>query len=159
MIEIGAVVEADVSRVEAYGIFLTHKSDSIFVPMNNVTWHADLAAPSDFQPGAKVKVLVERLNYKNNVYAGSIKHLSPEGNPYRDLSRQPPERIFSGRVKMVHHDGIVVDLGNGCVGDLPKCDQTTTLSEGSEVEVQITSLELDEQRVGLKLVHSKTASP
>ena len=159
MIEIGTVVEAEVSRVEPYGIFLTHKADAIFVPLGEVAWPSDAISLSDFQTGQTIKVLVERLNYKTKTYAGSIRHLHPERNPYRQFSRELPERIYTGTVKMAHHDGVVVDLGNGCEGELPLTDQTRLLPVGSQVNVQITSLEVNDQRMALQLAPVAPESP
>jgi ribosomal protein S1 len=135
-------------------LFLSHKADTIFIPMGNVAWQSTAATIAAFQPGQKLRVLVERLNYKTKIYAGSMKNLDPESNPYRELSRNDPERVYTGNVKMVHHDGVVIDLGNGCVGDLPLTDETKTLETGSQVDVQIAALEVDAQKLDLKLAPS-----
>jgi ribosomal protein S1 len=151
VIEIGAVVDAVVSRVEPFGVYLTQDKDTIFVPLSNLAWLPHPLTIAALQPGQTVMVLVERLNYKTKVYAGSVKRLHPEENPYRAFSRQPPDQVFGGKVKMIHHDGVVVDVGKGCVGELPLTEQTKALAEGSQVQVQITALELNEQRMTLKL--------
>ena len=66
-------------------------------------------------------------------------------------------RVYTGKVKMIHHDGVVVDLGNGCSGDLPLTDETKTLQTGMEVGVQIAALEVDTQKLDLKLAPSPLA--
>lgn len=43
-------------------------------------------------------------------------------------------------------------LENNCVGELPLTDQTKVLAVGTQVDVQIASLEVDDQRMTLKLV-------
>jgi hypothetical protein len=45
-------------------------------------------------------VAVLRLNYEKNTYAGSVKHLHPEENPYRELSRMPIGTVFDGTVDL-----------------------------------------------------------
>jgi hypothetical protein len=46
---------------------------------------------------------------------------------------------------------VTVALENNCVGELPLTDQTKMLAEGAEIDVQIASLEVDDQRMTLKL--------
>src|SRR5262249_6576499 len=102
MIEIGAIVEAKVTRVEPYGIYLAHGNDTILVVLNNVAWLPSPTTLASFRPGQAVHVLVERLNYENGIYSGSLRKLDPEGNPSRQLSREPLGKVFVGKVKMVH---------------------------------------------------------
>ncbi len=151
MLEIGAIVEAMIMRVEPFGIFLAYGNDSIFVPLNNVAWIPTPTMLANLSVGQTLRVMIERLNYEKNTYTGSLKHLDPEGNPYRALSRNPPGTVLRGKVKMVHQNGVTVDVGNDCVGELPLNDQTRHLPEGSEIEVQIASLEVNDQAMTLKL--------
>lgn len=157
MIEIGTIVEARIARVESFGIFLVCGEDRIFVPLNNVAWVPSPTTLADFSVGQIIKVLIERLNYESNIYCGSFKILDSTGNPYRELSRNPPGTVFLGRIKMIHQNGVTVEVGN-CVGELPLNDQSKGLREGSEVEVQITSLEVNAQRMTLKLAKPELAT-
>jgi ribosomal protein S1 len=88
-----------------------------------------------------------------------LKQLDPEGNPYRELSRMPPGTVLRGKVRMMHHNGITVDIGTNCVGELPLNPQTKSLSTGSEIEVQITSLEVNDQKMTLKLANDSPSAP
>ncbi len=96
-------------------------------------------------------MFIERLNYEDSIYAGSIKRLNPEQNPYRALSRYDPTTVFNGTVLLIHENGVTVELLEGCIGELPRLPETAILAEGSKVNVQITSLEADDEAVTLKL--------
>ena len=151
MLEIDSIVRAVVVRVEPFGVFMKHTNDDVFVPLNNVSWHPTPDTLSKIDKGQELAVYIERLNYKEGVYAGSLKRTRPDDNPYRHLSRQPPETVFCGRVVFVHHDGIRVELENGCRGELPIAEDTKALTQGTEVRVQLTSLEVNDQSATFKL--------
>lgn len=151
MIEIGSVVEATVVRTVPFGIFLQSGGDTILVTLDKVSWTPSPNTLSQFEVGQTWRVLVERLNYKENVYAGSLKLLTPEQNPYREFSVLPAGTVLRGRVKMTHQNGVTVELNEWCSGELPLTGETRKLTEGAEVEVQITSLELNDLSMTLKL--------
>ena len=151
MIEIGAMVPATINRIEPYGIYLEHGEDSVFVTADNLAWVGDENVLSHFKVGQVVDILIERYHYEKQMYVGSLRRLHPESNPYRVLSRQPPDAVIEGIVKLVHPNGIVVDLCNGCKGDLPLTERTKTLNEGEPIKVQVASLEVDEKQLVLKL--------
>ena len=152
MIEVGTVVEATVTRTLPFGVFLTHSGDTIFVPLNNLSWTPSPDILSQFEVGQTIPVLVERLNYEKCEYAGNLRILTPERNPYREFSVLPPGYVIRGRVKMVHQNGVTVELNELCSGELPVTEATRELTVGAEVDVQITSLELNDQRMTLKLL-------
>lgn len=151
MIEIGSVVEATITQTAPFGVFLQSGGDTIFVPLNNLSWTPSPDMLSQFEVGQTIRVLVERFNYEKNVYAGSLKPLTPERNPYREFAALPAGKVLRGRVKMTHQNGVTVELNEWCSGELPLTEDTRKLSEGAEVYVQITSLELNDQRMTLKL--------
>lgn len=151
MIEIGTVVEATVTRTAPFGVFLQQGGDTIFVPLNNLSWTPSPDILSQFEVGQTIRVLVERFNYEKCQYAGNLRILTPERNPYREFAALPPGKLLRGRVKMVHQNGVTVELNRFCSGELPLTEETRGLTVGAEVGVQITSLELNDQRMALKL--------
>jgi ribosomal protein S1 len=151
MIEIGTVVEATVVRTAPFGVFLQSGGDTIFTPLNNLSWTPSADILSQFEVGKTIRVLVERFNYEKGEYAGNLKVLVPEQNPYRGFSILPAGKVLRGRVKMVHQNGVTVEMNEWCSGELPLTEIASKLVEGTEVSVQITSLELNDQRMTLKL--------
>lgn len=154
MIEIGSTVDATITRVEPYGLFLTHDDDSIFVPANNIAWVPTPTTMDAFRVGDSLSVVIERLNSENNTYAGSVKHLHPEENPYAAISLLPPNTVLEGMVKMVHQHGVSVETENRCIGELPLTDDTRALQKGAQVNVQVTALDVENQRMSLQLIDS-----
>ncbi len=151
MIEIGTMVEATVIRTAPFGVFLQHGGDAIFMPLNNISWTPSPDILSQFEVGQTVRVLVERFNYEKCEYAGNLRILAPERNPYREFSVLPPGKVLRGRVKMVYQNGVTVELNEFCSGELPLTEEARKLVVGTEVDVQIASLELNDQRMSLKL--------
>ena len=151
MIEIGSVVEATVTRTAPFGVFLQHGGDTIFIPLNNLSWTPWPEILSQFEVGRNILVRVERFNYEKCEYSGNLRILTPERNPYREFSALPPGKVLRGRVKMVHQNGVTIELNKFCSGELPVTETTRELAVGAEVDVQIASLELNDQRMTLKL--------
>lgn len=151
MIEIGSSVIAVVERVEPYGVFLARDGDTIFLPTGNLAWKPNENPIGDIHVGDSMKVVVLRLNYEKKTYAGSLKHLHPENNPYRELSLMPIGTSFDGTVSLVHQNGVSVRLRNGCVGEIGLAANSRELKQGEAIRVQITALEVDEERLVLAL--------
>ena len=133
MIEIGSIIEAEVDRIEVYGIYLKNKEDTIFVPLNRLTWSPERRV--DINVGDRLKVLIQLFNDKTEIYSGSIKHLDTEGNPYHQLADLPNNTILGGTVTLIHHHGVRVKLEVGCSGDIPTIPDTVSLKVGDTVRV------------------------
>lgn len=151
MLEIGSVVNAEVVRIMPYGLYLRAGDDTVLITVGQISWTPTRETSSQFQVGQTLRVLIERFDYAKKVYAGSMRLLTPELNPYREFSMLPAGTVLRGRVKMMHQNGVTVELNEWCSGELPLTDETRKLSVGTEVEVQITSLELSPQYMTLKL--------
>jgi ribosomal protein S1 len=151
MLEIGSVVDAEVIRIMPFGLYLKAGDDTVLLTVGQISWTPTRETSSQFKVGQTLRVLVERFDYAKKVYAGSIRLLTPELNPYREFSMLPAGTVLRGRVKMTHQNGVTVELNEWCSGELPLTDETSKLTLGTEVEVQITSLELSSQDMTLKL--------
>src|SRR5271157_1167843 len=118
MIEIGTSVKATIESIQPYGVFLRFGTDSLFVPVTNISWRQEGQSVTALSQGGEMEVLVLRYNYGAHRYLASRKHLFPETNPYRELSRLPAHTVFKATVKIVDKNGIAVQLDNSCIGDL-----------------------------------------
>jgi small subunit ribosomal protein S1 len=147
MVEIGSTIEAVVTGVKHYGVYLDHEGQEVVVLLPEVSWKPVRDLASAVRVGDTLKVLVLRYNYKTQQIVGSVRRLYPAENPYRDLSRLPPGEILHGKVRFVAGDAATVDLANGAWGHLPKRFLTRALHAGDDVEVEIDSLEVDEGRL------------
>ena len=149
MVEIGNVIEGTVDRIEPYGLFLNHAAGKVVVLGPEVSWHDHRNLRERFKIGDVLRVLVLRYNYKDEVYAGSIRRLHPEHNPYRDLSRLRPGTVLQGKVTSLAGDEVTVGLPNGAFGHVPKYRTPSHWERGQMVPVFITALEVDEGRLWL----------
>ena len=151
MLKIGEKINAVVTRVEPYGVFLVYNDDEIFVPLNNLAWIPSPTTITSIRTGDSIKVLVESLNEAENTYTGSLKRLFPEQNPYKRLEDVAPSDVLHGVVRMVHQHGVSVELDNRCIGEISLSDHTVGLQEGVMVSVRIAEVDVENQRLSLEL--------
>lgn len=157
MIELGTTVQASVTRVEPFGIFLKHGDDIILVLVPEVSWSATRNLRERFQPGQTLDVKVMRYNYDKNEYVGSLRRLQQAENPYRELSRLDPRSVLRGKVTGVYKSEITLTLPNGARGHFFR-QPSGALEVGAEVAVAITSLDVDEGTLVLKQVEPERLS-
>ncbi len=145
MIEIGSVISARIERIEPYGLFLRSGDEDVFVTADNFTWRAGQNPVARMKPGDVVEVRVLRYNYELRTTVASLKHVHPERNPYRELSRLPPGTLLHAKVQYDNYDdgGLLVRLENDATGFIPKAKAPVGVSPGDEIDVVIFSLEVD----------------
>lgn len=152
MVEIGSVINATISRIEPYGVFLLYEGEGVFVDAANFCWTPDTNPVHDLKCGETIDVLVVRYNYEDQMIVGSFKHLRPESNPYRQLSRMPADTEFDSEVQYVHKDCVSVRLPNQAMGIIPKEQLRSDVHTGEQIRVRITSLEVDAGRLHVEPV-------
>src|SRR5689334_9029730 len=116
MLEIGATVVAEVRRVEPYGVYLEHAGHDILVLAPEVAWRPTQDLNAVVKLGDKRPVILLRYNYAKRAYAGSFRRLRPEENPYRHLSRLPPDELLTGKVATLAGGEWAVELPYGMRG-------------------------------------------
>ena len=75
MTEIGSVIEAIVTRIEHYGVYLQHKGETVLVLIPEVAWQPVKDLKETFHPGDRLKVYVLRYNYNDRAIVGSFRRL------------------------------------------------------------------------------------
>src|SRR2546423_12274196 len=113
MVEIGSIIQAQVERVEPYGLFLRHGDETVFVVLPEVSWLDKRDLRERVRVGEAADVYVLRYNYEKKHIVGSIRRAHPELNPYRTLSRLPPGEPHCGTVVQTSDDRLTVRLANG----------------------------------------------
>jgi small subunit ribosomal protein S1 len=157
MVEIGSTIDAVVTQVEQYGVYLEHDGEEVLVLIPEFSWQPVRDLKSAVRVGERLKVLVLRYNYKKRQIVGSVRRLHAEQNPYRELSRLPPGEVLRGKVRFVAGGAVTVALPNGAWGHLPKRLLAPGLNVGDDVEVEIDALDVDEGR--LILAPARQAGP
>src|SRR5437660_1171353 len=151
MTEIGSVIEAIVTRIEHYGVYLQHQGETVLVLIPEVAWQPVKDLKEAFHPGDRLKVYALRYNYVDRAIVGSFRRLHPEENPYRALSRLEPATVLRGRVAHSYGDSLTVQLPNAVRGEIPLHKfRHGPPKPGDEIDVTIASLEVDEGRLWLE---------
>lgn len=144
MLEIGSTHVATITHTEPYGVFLAVGGDRVFVHGIEIRWPAAPDPLAGKAAGDAIKVLILRLNYRKRIYAASIRRLFPEQNPYRRLSRLPPDECLDGRLVAYQGNHGVVRFSDGAIGYIPihlLGPQTGPMPR--DIRVKIDALEVD----------------
>jgi ribosomal protein S1 len=144
MVEIGTTIEACVTRVEPYGVFLKHGTADVFVPLPEISWSRIPSLHDAVRVGQIVCLRVVRFNYRDRVLVGSMRRAHPEENPYRKLSRLEPGTVLRGKVIFTSGYSFRIELPNSIVGSMPMCSTDSRYEVGDAVDVVITALEVDD---------------
>jgi ribosomal protein S1 len=158
MVEIGSIIQAQVERIEVYGLFLKHGDETVVVLLPEVSWLDKRDLRDRVRVGEVFDVYVLRYNYVNKQIVGSIRRAHPELNPYRALSRLPPGEAFCGKVVQISNDRVAVKLANGATGKIPRYRLSADLEVGAAVEVTIAALEVDEGNLILDFIRREEDS-
>jgi ribosomal protein S1 len=149
MVEIGSVIRAKVTRVEAYGIYLDHEGQTVCVLAPDIAWHDTRKLLERAHVGEEYEVRVLRYNYRDRIIVGSIRLLHPEENPYRELSLLAPGEPLRGQVTGAAGGEFTVELPNGAWGHLPQRLLPHQVKVGDDVHVEISALDVYEGRLRL----------
>lgn len=153
----GRIVEARVTRMEHYGLYLTKGGDTILVLIPEIRWSRGLGHPANFtEIGDQHPVKILRYVEQYEHYIGSLKQVYPEANPLKDAGdgRFAPGRIFEGRVCQLVDYGCFVELSPGVAGLLHISSwEGRSFTVDDEVTVRIVSSSLEDSfcRIHLRL--------
>ena len=76
----GDRVEGVITRVEPYGLYLTHDGENVLVLAIDVSHQRPLHLPSTYAPGDRLMVRILRYNSEANIYTGTVVE-DPESEP------------------------------------------------------------------------------
>jgi ribosomal protein S1 len=155
MVEIGSTIQAQVSRIENFGLFLKYNAETVCVLIPEVSWRPVSDLHQRFRVGDVVDVYVTHYNYGKREIVGSIRRLHPEDNPYRELSRLEPGEALHGQVISTAGDMVTVELSNDVRGHIAKHRLRMDLKKGDPVDVTVASLDVDSAMLYLDLARTK----
>lgn len=155
MITVQQVVLAQVTRVEAYGVYFSVEDDTILVLLPELSW-APVVEPRDaFPVGSKHQVLVTRYVPTQKCYVSSIVALDVANNPYLAMS-QAPDAEYAGRISSVTSESVSVFLDNHAIGYIANDERTSRLRPGERVSVRVRTLDVPERQLWLELCENVT---
>lgn len=162
-LKVGQEVEATISNVAPFGIFLLIEladktSVEGFVHISEIAWEKLATIPETFKAGDKIKAKLIGFDRESKRINLSIKALVADPFEAKLKSYVPDQRV-SGSVSKVLSSGVLVNLEKGIEGFIKKekIPVTFTYSEGSPVNA--TVVEVDTRRHRVILVPVLTEKP
>ena len=152
MVDIGSVITATVERIEPFGVWLKHGNENVLILIPDLAWTPVKDAQQAARIGETMEVYVLRYNYIDKVIVGSLRHLHPEQNPYRQLSQREPGEVLQGRIQAIDGSHATVVFANGAKGSLNLAGSASSLGVGDTIVVTISSLDVDQRILELKQV-------
>jgi len=160
-LEIGEVFEAEVVRVEPFGIFVKVSIEKEGVKLNleglvhisEISWEKVENVAAMFR--AKDKMSVKLINKSDGRLQFSLKRMTDD--PWGKIEEKyAKDKEVSGTVVRLANYGALVRLEPGVEGlvHISKLGTSTELKEGDKVEVYIESIDVAKRKISLGLVVS-----
>ncbi|MGI5841403.1 MAG: 30S ribosomal protein S1 [Patescibacteria group bacterium] len=158
-LKIGEEFEAEVVRVEPFGIFVKIELEGDgqnltlegLVHISEISWEKVENVTSMFK--AKEKIKVKLINKEDGRLQFSIKRLS--NDPWENIEdKYPKDREVEGIVVRIANFGALVKLETGVEGlvHVSKLMGGVNLKEGEKVQVYIESIDTKKRKISLGLV-------
>jgi small subunit ribosomal protein S1 len=162
-IKVGQEVEATISNVAPFGIFLLIElSDKSvvegFVHISEIAWEKLATIPETFKAGDKIKAKLIGFDRESRRINLSIKALTAD--PFAEkLKSYTADQRVSGTVSKVLTSGVLVNLEKGIEGFIKKEKIPVTISYSEGSPVNATVVEVDARRHRVILVPVLTEKP
>lgn len=154
----GDILEAEVSGITPYGIFVNAEGLEGLVHLSELSWDKVENTGDLFNVGDKVKVMVIGITDGGKRVAYSVKRL--QDDPWEEaISKFNIGDVVEGVVQKVVNYGAFVRIGEGLNGLVHISEMSNQLvkdprdivKEGDEVKVKILSISKTERHLGLSL--------
>ncbi len=160
----GDIIEVQVTRVEAYGVFVKHGDTPGLILIPELSWQR-IRHPSDVaQVGNTLRCKVLRVPEDSGTespqFVGSVKQVHPEHNPWRDPEVFQPGVIFTGPVTNCTSYGYFVEHPRGVLALLHVVDVPAGVSfaEGETLQVVVSECDVEALKVRVRLHQEDAAS-
>ncbi len=160
-LEVGAVFDAEVVRVEPFGVFVRVECEIGEVSLNleglvhisEISWEKVENVGATFKPKEKIKVKL--INKSDGRLQFSIKRLA--NDPWEKIEEKyPKDKEVGGVVVKLANYGALVRLEPGVEGlvHVSKLGSAEALKEGDEAQVYIESIDVAKRKISLGLVET-----
>jgi len=145
-LSVGNLVEAVVTSIEDYGIWVKYYDYEGLIPIIEVSWKWGPINPKDYAiVGEKLKVKVLRIK-KYKFYA-SLKEVHPQNNPWLSLPNEGD--IFQLPVISQVEYGYFFEIKPNLLGFLYIKDTHQNYQRGDYVTLKVSQVDGDRQRISL----------
>ncbi|MCW1948979.1 MAG: S1 RNA-binding domain-containing protein [Candidatus Shapirobacteria bacterium] len=160
-LKLGDVFEADVVRVEPFGIFVRVNCDKEGTALNleglvhisEVSWEKVSELSQMFK--AKDKIKIKLISKDDGRLQFSVKRLS--NDPWEKIEDKfPKDKETEGEVVRIANFGALVKLETGVEGliHISKLNGGVSLKEGDKVQVYIESIDVAKRKISLGIVET-----
>jgi small subunit ribosomal protein S1 len=158
---VGDIFDAEIMRVEPFGIFVRVNCDNKGAPLNleglvhisEISWEKVNELSSMFR--AKDKIKIKLINKDDGRLQFSIKRLSDD--PWMSIEEKyPKEKEVDGVVVRLANFGALVKLETGVEGliHISKLTGGVNLKESDKVQVYIESIDVQKRKISLGIVET-----
>jgi ribosomal protein S1 len=160
-LQIGDVFEADIVRVEPFGVFVRVNCDNKGAPLNleglvhisEISWEKVSELSSLYKNKDKIKIKL--ISKDEGRLQFSIKRLSDD--PWEKIeNKYPKDKETEGEVVRLANFGALVKLETGVEGliHISKLTGGVSLKEGEKVQVYIESIDVAKRKISLGIVET-----
>ena len=158
---VGDVFDADIVRVEPFGIFVRVNCDNKGAPLNleglvhisEISWEKVNDLSQIYR--AKDKIKIKLINKDDSRLQFSIKRLSDD--PWSIIEEKyPKDKEVEGEVVRIANFGALVKLETGVEGliHISKLTGGVSVKEGETVQVYIESIDVQKRKISLGIVET-----
>lgn len=149
----GQTIEATISNIAPFGIFLSVRVDEKiavegFIHISEIAWEKTVTVPDSFKVGDKIQAQILNFDRESKRVNLSIKNLSKD--PFEEkLKSYVQDQKVSGSVSKILSNGVLVFLSEGIEGFIKKDKIPPTMSfkEGSTVNATVVEVDTKKHRV------------
>ena len=160
-LEVGDVFDAEIMRVEPFGVFVRVNTDNKGTPLNleglvhisEISWEKVSDLSQMFKTKDKIKIKL--INKDDGRLQFSIKRLS--GDPWETIEdKYPKDKEVDGEVVRLANFGALVKLETGVEGliHISKLTGGVNLKEGDKVQIYIESIDVQKRKISLGIVET-----
>ena len=158
---VGDVFDADIVRVEPFGVFVRVNTDNKGAPLNleglvhisEISWEKVNDLSQMYR--AKDKIKIKLINKDDSRLQFSIKRLSDD--PWSIIEdKYPKDKEVEGEVVRIDNFGALVKLETGIEGliHISKLTGGVSVKEGEKVQVYIESIDVQKRKISLGIVET-----
>ena len=162
-LEEGQVRDGVVTRIADFGAFVDLGGIDGLIPLHELTWDRKAKVEDIVQEGEKVKVVVLKIDWEENRISLSLRYA--EGNPWDAVSiKYPVGSEVHVTITRLANYGAFAELEPGVEGliHISKLGNGRRIAHAKEavevdqeLDVIIESIDIDAQRIGLKVVDER----
>ena len=156
----GDVREGVVARIMDFGVFVDLGGIDGLIPVRELAWERNVDPADIVQEGERVTVLVQKVDWEEERISLSLRYA--QGNPWDSVAvRYPIGTALRATVTKLASFGAFAELEPGIEGLIHISSlgagrrlshAREAVAEGDELDVQVESVDVEQERIGLKLI-------